>query len=95
MDPKTIRAYGQIAVSTFSMLLLVGCLIMAYKTGDKPSIEMIVGAILGYAAASVHFYLGDSSGGQTKDDIIASSTPVPLAPTDEQRLRQVNPNAPH
>lgn len=77
MDPKIIRAWGQIIVSILALVLFGAVAIESFRINDQPMELMIVGAALGYAAAVVQFFVGSSAGSQTKDDVIAASNPPP------------------
>jgi hypothetical protein len=77
VNPKTIRSWGQIIVSVYALSLLVAIGVFAFAKNLVEVENTIVGAVLGYAAACVHFFIGDTSGSQTKDDVIAASSPPP------------------
>ena len=80
MDPKIIRAWGQIVVSVLSLGGLGAVTIEAFRSGNTAMQQLIVGAMIGYAGAAVTFYIGSSASSQTKDDVIAASNPPPHAP---------------
>ena len=76
MDPKVIRAWGQIIVSILSITALG---YMINHVNDIETQKVIAGAIVGYAGAVVTFWVGSSAGSQTKDDVISASYPPPGA----------------
>ena len=80
MDPKIIRAWGQIVVSFYALTIFAVMAFYVFWTRSTELMQIVVAAVMGYAAASFNFYLGDSSSSQTKDDVIASSAP-PTHPT--------------
>jgi xanthine/uracil permease len=80
MDSKTIRTWGQVAVSVFALVLLGICLIEAFRQNDPAMKNLLVGAVIGYAGAAVTFYIGSSASSQQKDDVIAASNPPPRGP---------------
>ena len=62
----------QALITYFTLALIVGCLVIAYLKADTSTIELIVGTALGWAGASVTFWMGSSHGSQAKDATIAA-----------------------
>jgi hypothetical protein len=65
----------QALITYFTLTLVVACLAAAYAKGDQGTIQLVVGAVLGWAGASITFWVGSSHSSQTKDAVIATMTP--------------------
>lgn len=67
----------QALITYFTLALIVGCLAIAYLKADTSTIELIVGAALGWAGASITFWMGSSHSSQAKDAVIAAQVTKP------------------
>jgi hypothetical protein len=77
MDIKIASVYGQIAMTVMICAALIAAYTVTYLSGDKASLQMINGAVLGAFTTAASFWLGSSSSSQKKDDVIAASSPPP------------------
>ena len=67
----------QALITYFTLALIIGCLAIAYLKADTSTIELIVGAALGWAGSSVTFWMGSSHSSQAKDAVIAAQATKP------------------
>jgi hypothetical protein len=67
-------------------LVLIGLFAAAYFT--NPADEMMKGALLGYAAAAVQFFLGSSTGSKQNGDVVRriAEQPSVLATGDQPTI---------
>ena len=80
MDPKLIRAWGQIGVSVLSFSALTVIIVFAFRNGDVAVQQLVAGAVIGYAGACATFFVGSSASSQSKDETISSSYPPGVEP---------------
>jgi hypothetical protein len=72
MDPKTIRAWGQIVIS---VLVVIAAGYMMHHVTDDGTQKLIVGTVMGAFATTIAFWIGSSTGSQAKDEVISNSYP--------------------
>ncbi len=77
MNPIVVRLVGQIVVSVL-VFAIFGY--MVHHVSDDGTQKLLAGGVLGYAAATVQFWVGSSMGSQAKDTTIANSYPPGVAP---------------
>lgn len=79
----TINAYGKVVVSIVVLILFgaVTTLVLTHTIPSSESATMVVGSVLTMAGAVVSFWIGSSSGSQSKDEKIAAQLPPPAPPT--------------
>jgi ribose/xylose/arabinose/galactoside ABC-type transport system permease subunit len=68
MNTTLVKIWGQIAISVASLFALYGCLVAAFFAKDPAMMQLLVGAVIGYAGAVVTFWVGSSASSQSKDE---------------------------
>jgi len=66
----------QTIVGLVAMAITAGTIGAIFMVGDKPTIAQTVGGVMTLAGTVVGFYFGSSKGSQSKDNLIAASTPT-------------------
>jgi hypothetical protein len=92
MDQALIRAWGQIVVSILALLTFG---YMIHHVTDEGTQKLLAGAVMGFASATVTFWVGSSASSQSKDKTIADSYPPGVAPppVPPAAQQQGNPHA--
>jgi len=77
MNPRELNSIGAVATSVLALLLFAAALAAAYVMKDQTAISLLDGAVVSMATSVVSFWIGSSAGSQKKDQMLASSIPVP------------------
>jgi hypothetical protein len=79
-DAKTIRAWGQVLISFYALTIFGIVAVYSFWENNEKLETVIVGAVVGFIAGVMSFWVGSSIGSQSKDDVIANSWPVGTPP---------------
>jgi hypothetical protein len=91
MNPVVVRMIGQIVISVASLAMMG---YMIHHVSDEGTQKLLAGAVMGFATATVQFWVGSSMGSQSKDSTIAASYPPGVAPPPVVGVVPVVPPAP-
>ncbi len=71
LSPQTI-------IALIGMLIVAGTVIGVFLKGDPPTLQLVVGLVIGtYGGSVFSFYFGSSKGSQQKDATIAAQAGAP------------------
>lgn len=75
----------QTLVALYGITIVAAAIAGVFIKGDVPTIQLVIGVVLGYGSAVFSFYFGSSKGSQNKDAALAASvtptTTTTITPT--------------
>ena len=66
----------QTLVALYGITIVAAAIAGVFIKGDVPTIQLVIGVVLGYGSAVFSFYFGSSKGSQNKDAALIAATPT-------------------
>jgi hypothetical protein len=77
VNTAKLPEWSKLAVSVLVLFIYVAAFVIAYKSDDKTSLQLMMGSTIGAFTSVIGYWLGSSSGSDRKTDLLNQQPPKP------------------